>query len=247
VQHGVDGQWQPQRTNRLGHRELAIMRAPTGHGVGRRRLGVLKGQLQVVQTRVSERGQPRLGQAHPTGDQVDVHAQLVRAFDQRHKVAAQRRLAAGQVHLQHARLAGLPEHAQPRRSVEFVPIVTEVERIGTVRALQRTSVGQFGQQAERCRHSRRDAGRSAGTPDRGDRGRPGRDHSPGRQVGEQGVDTFDSGVAGAQIRDDLVGRPPRVAPLDDRRRRLVEEQNSFGIKENRPASDQVVGQPDAAP
>src|SRR5262249_20790527 len=66
-----------------------------------------------------------------------------------HEIAARARLATGEVHLQDPERARLMEHPRPGRGVELVVAGVKCKRVGTVRAAERATVGQLGQQAER--------------------------------------------------------------------------------------------------
>src|SRR5881409_649449 len=67
------------------------------------------------------------------------------------EVGPQRRLAAREAELQHAEGARLPEDAAPFLGGElaFEARARERERVGAIRALQRTLVGQLGEQPQR--------------------------------------------------------------------------------------------------
>ena len=67
-------------------------------------------------------------------------------------------LAAREVNLQDAETGGLTEHPRPGLGVEFVRPRFQRQRVGAVRATQRATVRQLGQQAkrlmQRCTSSR---------------------------------------------------------------------------------------------
>jgi len=59
-------------------------------------------------------------------------------------------LAAGKMHLEHAERRGLGKNPRPGLSVELALARIKRDRIGTIRAAQRTAVRQLGQEAERA-------------------------------------------------------------------------------------------------
>ena len=69
-----------------------------------------------------------------------------------HEVAPRAGLAARQMHLQDTKPRRLVKDAHPGRGVELVLSRVERERVGTIRAAERTAVGQLGEQAERLVH-----------------------------------------------------------------------------------------------
>ena len=52
----------------------------------------------------------------------------------------------------HAKLRRFAEHPRPCRGVEFVPSRIERERVRAIRAAERTTVGELGEQTERLVH-----------------------------------------------------------------------------------------------
>ena len=83
------------------------------------------------------------------GDEIGVEAGGMGAGRDVDEVAPRARLAAGQVHLQHAERRRLAEHARPGRGIELAPRAVERERVRAIGAAERTAVGQLGQEAER--------------------------------------------------------------------------------------------------
>ena len=59
-----------------------------------------------------------------------------------------RGLAAGKVHLQDPERSRLPEDARPGRSIELVFAAVERQRIGAIRAAERTAVRELGEETE---------------------------------------------------------------------------------------------------
>src|SRR5690242_7814880 len=83
-------------------------------------------------------------EARRAGDEVRVHAVFARGPHDIDEVAALQRLATGQVKLQYSQLRRLGDHLPPLLRGQLLSVVAEVVRVGTVRAVQRTSVGKFG-------------------------------------------------------------------------------------------------------
>src|SRR5439155_20872764 len=90
------------------------------------------------------------GDTDARSDQIGVEAGLARRGRNLHQIAACARLAAGEMHLHHAELRGLLEHAHPRSGVELSLPPLERERIGAIGTAKRTTVCQLGKQADRC-------------------------------------------------------------------------------------------------
>src|SRR5215468_3243081 len=80
---------------------------------------------------------------HGARDQVRVELERSRTGDQLFEIAAQQRLAAGQVELNHTECFRLPEDAQPGGSVELVAVPGPVDRVRAVAAAQRAAVREL--------------------------------------------------------------------------------------------------------
>ena len=103
----VDGQRHAELAHPAGHFLLlgaAALVAADAVGVLGRRVDVLDRDLHVVEAGLFELLQPVALQQHGGGDEVGVEAGLGRRLDDLLEVAARRRLAARQVHLQDAQL-----------------------------------------------------------------------------------------------------------------------------------------------
>ena len=120
-----------------------------GHPVRHRFGRALQAQLDVVHAGVSERAGPIGGESHAAGDQVDIHAMRAGPGREELQVASLQRLAAGQVGLQHSESAGLAEDVKPRGSRQLLRRRSQLRGIRAVRAVQRASVREFGEQTER--------------------------------------------------------------------------------------------------
>src|SRR5258708_40269040 len=69
------------------------------------------------------------------------------------EVARCGRLAAREMHLQHAERGRLVEYARPCGGVELVGAPFKRDRIGAIGAAERTAVRELGEQAERTRRA----------------------------------------------------------------------------------------------
>ena len=108
----------------------------------------------MIKAGVGERRQTLRRQTDRRGNQIVVETCLARGFDDLGEIAPRGRLAAGQMHLQHAESGRFAEHPRPGRGVEFIVALVERERIGAIGTAERAPVRQFGQQAERRRQLR---------------------------------------------------------------------------------------------
>ena len=82
-----------------------------------------------------------------------------------HEVAPRAGLAARQMHLQHAKLRRFAEDAQPGRGIELVRSCIERERVRAIRAAERATMGQLGEEPERLmQHCGIQRGRRAPDP-----------------------------------------------------------------------------------
>ena len=124
-----------------------------GDAIGAVRLDVLERELDVIEPRLLEPREPGRVEPDRRGDQVGVEPGLARRGDDLDQVAARRRLAAGQMDLQHAHRRRFAKHARPGRGVQFVGPIVQGQRVGAIRAGEGTAMRQLGQQAERRRNS----------------------------------------------------------------------------------------------
>src|SRR5262249_31672377 len=92
-----------------------------------------------------------LVEQHAGGDEIGVEPDVVGAADEFLEVRARRRLAAGEVDLQHAHRRRLVDGARPFRRRQFLARALEIERVGAIGALQGTAMGELGQQRQRRR------------------------------------------------------------------------------------------------
>ena len=114
MHHHVERERQAGGAHRVGEARLAGMRAfepgDAVAGVGRE---VLEAQLDVLQPGCGEGLDLARTAQRAGGDEIAVEAKPVRGADQRHQVTPRHRLAAGEMHLQHAECGRLGEHATP--------------------------------------------------------------------------------------------------------------------------------------
>ena len=152
VQDHVQRERPAQLLHQPGGRQLPVEGARAGDTVGQGRLVGLDADLHVIEPRVAELPGPAGREAEPARDEVRVQAQAAGGTHDAVEVPAQQRLAAGEVELQDAQLPALGQHPLPFRRGQLLGVGGQVERVGTVRAVQRAAVGEFGQQAERPVH-----------------------------------------------------------------------------------------------
>ncbi|CAH0311298.1 hypothetical protein SRABI70_04737 [Pseudomonas sp. Bi70] len=144
--------------HRAGHLQLlgeGFLRA--GQQVVDLLVAGLEADLNMIQAGLFEGGDLLLGEADAGGDQVGVVAQPARFADQLGEVLAYQRLATGKADLRGAHFPRLGHYLEPLSGAQFLALPGEVQRVGTVGALQRAAVGEFGQQPQRQadRHLRR--------------------------------------------------------------------------------------------
>ncbi len=258
VQHGVDGERQSGAGEQGGRGELALVPGGTlepgqpGDAVGLPGVGVLDGQLHVVQPGRGEFGGAVTVQRQTAGDQVGVEAELPGVRDDGDQIAAEQRLAAGEVDLEHTEPARLVEHPQPLPGVQFLPLPDEFDRVGAVVALQGAAVGEFGDQAERGGGAL--AGRGPGQS--GGRVRVGRaagavegEQPPIGEVGQQGehLAGVHALVLLGEPGGDLGGVAPSVAVPQHGGGGPVEQQHALRVEQGVLPADRVVDQPHPAP
>ncbi len=150
VHDRVHGEGQLQ-SHHLG-RERALAREGAviaGDVVGGTGLAVLDRDLHVIEADAGERSQRLVGDADRRGDQVGVEACRVRGRRDVDEVAARARLAAREMHLQHAQRGRFLEHTRPGRGVELVIARIERQRIRAIGAAEGATVRQLGEKAER--------------------------------------------------------------------------------------------------
>src|SRR6185312_551490 len=130
--------------------ELLAMRIlQASDAVGDDGFVALKTDLHVAQPGIGETGEPFARQQHRGCDQVGVEPGVVGMLDEFDQVLARGRLAAGEVHLQHADLGEFAQHPLPFLGRKLGRGAVELDRVGAIGALQRTAMRQFQQHGHR--------------------------------------------------------------------------------------------------
>ena len=150
MHHHVDGERQAELHDFRRKRALARRGAViAGYMIGGFLLAVLDRDLHVIETGIGQRIQDLRRQTDRRGDQITVETGLARALDDIGEVAPRRRLAAREMHLQHAEGRRFAEHAGPGGAVELVGARVERERVRAIGTPQGTAMRKLGEQAER--------------------------------------------------------------------------------------------------
>ena len=154
----VDGQRHAELAHPAGHFLLlgaAALVAADAVGILGLRVDVLNGDLHVVEAARLQLFEPVALQQHRGGDEIGVEPVLGGRRDDLFEVAARRRLAAGQMHLQNAELGRLPHDFLPLGRRQLGVALFEFERIGAVGALQGTAMRELGEETDRRAHDTR--------------------------------------------------------------------------------------------
>ncbi len=145
---GVQRQRQAGGGGEAGEVELLRMAAAVAaNAVGGASIGILDGELDVVQAGFGQRVEAGAVQQDAGGDEVGVEAGLAGGADEVEDVAARGGLAAGEVDLQAAELGCLGEEAGPGGGVQLLARAGERRGVGAIGA----AMGELGQQGERRR------------------------------------------------------------------------------------------------
>ncbi len=202
VHHGVDGQRQADRGDLLGERQLLGMAVlVAADPVGALGPAVLDAELEMIEPGIGQALELGPVEQDAGGDQVGVLADRRGMADQLRQIRPQGRLAAGKMGLEHAQGMGLIDHMLPGGRIELTIDPLQLQRIGAVGALQRTAVGQLGEQ----RHGRRDP--PCGRRIHGQAAPLGSSCRRRRRRTEPVAPAASSGEAG-QARKEHSGRPP---------------------------------------
>ena len=103
MHHEIDGQRQAEPHRFGGERMLALERAAiAGDTVGRHRVGVLDRDLDVIEAGLPQVAHGARGDADARGDEIGVEPGLARVRRDLDEIAPRARLAAGEMHVQHA-------------------------------------------------------------------------------------------------------------------------------------------------
>ncbi len=151
VDRCVDGERQAQVSDPLSRLAFLFMGIPViADAFGRLRPGALEADLDMIEAGLRQAADPLPAQGHGGRDQIGVDAVRGQAGDEVFQIPAKGRFASGQMHLENAEIGGLFEGVEPDLRCQLLIGFQEFDRVGTISALQRASVGQFGQHPE-CR------------------------------------------------------------------------------------------------
>ena len=92
---------------------------------------------------------PLAVEQHAGGDEIAVEADGIGVAHQRRQVAPHQRLAAREMHLQHAQRGRLAEDALPGCGVELGAGALQLQRVGAIRAAQRTAMRELRKERQR--------------------------------------------------------------------------------------------------
>ena len=106
----------------------------------------------MVESRFYQFRQARLRDAETRGDQVGIKTSLARACDEFFQVGPSSRFAAGQMQVQNAEAAGFLKYAEPFFGGKFSVRGNQLQRVGAIDAVQRTTMRQLGDQRQRIRN-----------------------------------------------------------------------------------------------
>jgi len=120
-----------------------------GDPVGHNRLVALKADLHMTQSGIGQHAKFFAGQQHRRCDEIGVQSDVAGVLDQFDQILARGRFTAGEMDLQHADFGQLGEDLLPLLGRKLAAATVELDGIGTIRALQRTTMRQFGQHRER--------------------------------------------------------------------------------------------------
>src|SRR5712692_7423221 len=110
---------------------------------------ILKAQLDVIESRVAQRKGAPFVEPNSRRDQIAVVAESAGFAYQRFEIIALQRFAPGEPQLHRTDRTRLAQNAHPvvGRELGVMPYV--IDGIGTKHAMQRTAIGELGEQPER--------------------------------------------------------------------------------------------------
>ncbi len=150
MHHEVDGKRQAGAPHDRRYLALLFLRpGHPGHAVAIHIIGILKTDLNVVEPGFSQSVHARLIKQHGGGNEITVKSHRDRVPDQIHKVSARCRFTAGKMHLKRADVGRLGEHVAPLRGRQLALYAGKPDRIGAIRTLQRTPMGQLRKNSKR--------------------------------------------------------------------------------------------------
>src|SRR5262247_4393726 len=146
MQHDVEGEGEAELLHPRRHGELPLEGAPPRDPIGGHSLGVLYGDLHVVEAELAKARQALAPKRNAARDQICIEVETPRFGDERLDIIAHQRLAPREVELDHAEVLRFAQDAEPGLGVELFTVLAVVEGIGTVDAAERAAIGQLGHQ-----------------------------------------------------------------------------------------------------
>jgi len=114
-----------------------------GDFVGTLLVGTLEAELEMIEARVYEFGKFGLFERQAAGNQTNVKATRARSRNEFDDIWTRQRLAAGEVRLNYAEVASVPENTRPFPSGQFRRARSECLRVGTIDTVKRAAVREF--------------------------------------------------------------------------------------------------------
>src|SRR6266446_3574774 len=139
---------------------LCVRAFEAGNAVGHNGFIALKTDLDVTQSGIGQRAKSLLGQQHRRRNEIGVQPDIVGMLHKFDQVLARGGLAAGEMDLQYADFGELGEHLLPFLSRQFAAATFQLDRIGAIRTLQRTSMRYLGERAALLQHRKPVRGRA---------------------------------------------------------------------------------------
>ena len=147
VDDRVDRQWQSGIAHQLGRAVLlGLCTGQPGDPIALTGIGILQTELDMFETRPGESRHSRSVEPDTGGDQIAIKAGLSTVGDEADEIAANQRLATGEMHLQNAECCRLAQHPSPGRGVELGARPLQRQWVRAIRAAQRAAMGQLGKQ-----------------------------------------------------------------------------------------------------
>ena len=146
MQHDVHAEGEVELLHPFGRLQLRVPAARARDLLGDLLFGILKGDLHVLEPRFLDAHRALVREAERGGDKRLIEAERVRVGDELFEIAADEWLAAGESELQCAELARLREDALPIVGRELGLRAREIDRVGAVRAVERTAVRELREQ-----------------------------------------------------------------------------------------------------
>src|ERR1700730_3660810 len=111
-------------------------------------LAVLDRNLHVIEAGCGELIQRLRRNPDSRGDEICVKPGGMCCSGDLDKVTPRARLAAGEMHLQHAECRSFIEYPRPCRRIKLAPARIERQRVGAIRTAERTAVRQLSEETE---------------------------------------------------------------------------------------------------